>query len=86
MRLRLLAPLIFSCAVLGITPASAGDYVDNCGTRQHMNYAPHCVDQFQLCAAYGEEVVNIGNIYAAYHYRDPRDIVSTFLDALPATG
>jgi hypothetical protein len=75
-RFRLLAPLTFICAVLGVMPASAGDYVDNCGTEQHKNYAPHCVDQFQLCAAYGEEVVNICNIYATDHYRDPRDIGS----------
>ena len=84
-RFRLLAPLAFICGVLGVMPASAGDYVDNCGTLHHLNYAPHCVDQFQLCAAYGEEVANLGAIYAATHYQDPRDIVSMLPSMMRST-
>ncbi len=86
MRFRLLAPLIFSYAVLGMAPASAGDYVDNCGTRQHMNLAPHCLDQLKLCALYGGEVVNLGIIYATTHDRDPRDIISMYSGPRPVTG
>jgi len=85
-RFRLLAPLTLSCAVLGMMPASAGGYVDNCGTLHHLNYAPHCVDQFGLCGAYGGEVVDLGNIYAATHYRDPRDIISMYSGPRPVTG
>jgi hypothetical protein len=82
-RFRLLAPLTFICAVLGVMPASAGS-LDNCGTLQHPQSSPHCVRQEQQCYDYGSQVALLAAL--ANLYKDPRDIIAEDSGPQPIIG
>jgi hypothetical protein len=83
MRFRLLAPLIFSYAVLGMMPASAGS-LDNCGTLQHPQSSPHCARQEQQCYDYGYQVALLAAL--ANNHKDPRDIIALYSGPQPIIG
>ena len=83
MRFRLLAPLTFSCAVLGVTPASA-ESLDNCGTLEHPQSSPHCYRQEQQCYDYGYQVTLLAAI--ANRHKDPRDIIALYSGPQPIIG
>ena len=82
-RSRLLAPLAFSCAVLGMTTASAGS-LDNCGTLEHPQSSPHCSVQEQQCYDYSGQVALLASI--GNHFSDPRDIIATYRGPQPIVG